>query len=104
MSTTTTDQNKGVTSQGLTRAYQKLFKSKEGKLILANLKEAFGTEHQAFQLRLADDTGKQAIFGYDPLHAAMKDGSRGVILHIESKINEVIEADNEKKKKATVSK
>lgn len=34
----------------------------------------------------------------------MKDGSRGVILHIESKINEVIEADNEKKKKATVSK
>ena len=100
----TPDQNKGVTSQGLTRAYQKLFKSKEGKLILNHLREVFGTEKQAFQLRLSDDTGKTAIWGYDPLHAAIKDGSRGVILHIESKINEVIEADNEKKKKATVSK
>ena len=104
MSTNTTDQKEGSTSKGVIRAYQKVFKSKEGKIVLAHLNELFSTGTQAFQLKLDDDSGKQAIFKYDPIHAALKDGARGVMLHIEGIRDTAVKPDDEPDKKVKVTK
>jgi len=82
MSKKITDTKPGETPKGIVRAYQKIFKSKEGKIVLEDLKKSFNTEMPAFQIRLSDDSGETAIYNYDPIHAALKDGARSVVLHI----------------------
>lgn len=60
--------------QKTTNAYHRVFSTKEGQAVIADLKAQFATESQVF------------LPGYDfnPVVAALRDGQRGVILHIES--------------------
>ena len=50
-----------------------------GQEVVANLKKVFGTDSPAF---IANAEGN-----YDPLKAALRDGQRQVILHIEACIH-----------------
>jgi hypothetical protein len=60
--------------QKITNAYHRVFGSKEGAAVIADLKTQFATDSQVF------------LPGYDfnPVVAALRDGQRGVILHIEA--------------------
>ena len=57
-------------------AYHRLFAGEDGQRVLEDLKGNFGFKHPAFLPRRAG--------GYDPYHAAIRDGQRQVLLHIES--------------------
>ncbi len=61
--------------QRVINAYRRLFGSDEGKLVLDDLRERFGTEKPAF---IPNQGG-----GYDPLWAAVRDGQRQVVIHID---------------------
>ena len=94
-----TDSGKDETPKGMIRAYQKLFKSKDGKIVLEHLRKCFQTDQPAFQMRIADDAGKQPVYGYDPIHAALKDGARSVLIHIDAIKDAEISPDDEEEKK-----
>lgn len=66
-------------NQRLINAYRELFKSKAGELVLEDLRKRFGVNMPAF---LPKKGG-----GYDPLWAAVRDGQRQVIIHIEHQIS-----------------
>jgi hypothetical protein len=69
--------------QKITNAYHRVFGGKEGAAVLADLKTQFATESQVF------------LPGYDfnPVVAALRDGQRGVILHIEAVLRRPLIAD-----------
>lgn len=64
-------------------AYHRVFAGKDGATVIADLKAQFGTEHQAFLHG----------FEYNPIVAALRDGQRGVVLHIESMLKRPVIAD-----------
>lgn len=72
---TKTDLDKAKEKARLLTAYHRVFKTDEGKLVLEDLRRAFGTDYPAFR---ADKEGR-----YDALHAALRDGQRQVLLHID---------------------
>lgn len=72
-------------TQRKVNAYHRLFKTKAGKLILDDLKQAFGSDRPAFI--------PMAAGGYDPLWAAVRDGQRQVILHIETQLSIPFQGD-----------
>jgi len=71
--------------QKITNAYHRVFTSKEGQAVIADLKHQFATESQVF------------LPGYDfnPVVAALRDGQRGVILHIEAVLRRPVIADGD---------
>lgn len=64
-------------------AYHRVFANKDGLSVIEDLKRQFGTESQAF------------LPGYDysPVVAALRDGQRGVVLHIEAMLKRPPMAD-----------
>ena len=72
---TKTDLDKAKEKARLIAAYHRAFETTEGKLVLEDLRRAFGTSYPAFR---ADAQGR-----FDPIHAAIRDGQRQVLLHIE---------------------
>jgi len=71
--------------QKITNAYHRVFSSKEGAAVIADLKTQFATDSQVF------------LPGYDfnPVVAALRDGQRGVILHIEAILRRPVIADGD---------
>ncbi len=71
--------------QKITNAYHRVFTSKEGQAVIADLKAQFATESQV------------VLPGYDfnPVVAALRDGQRGVILHIEAVLRRPVIADGD---------
>ena len=72
---TKTDLEKARDKAKLQTAYHRTFETDEGRLVLEDIKKAFGTDFPAFR---ADGQGR-----FDPIYAAIRDGQRQVILHIE---------------------
>jgi hypothetical protein len=64
-------------------AYHRLFESEEGRVVLDDLKKAFATELQMFS----------AAQDFNPIPAAIRDGQRGVVLHIEAMLRRQPAAD-----------
>lgn len=71
--------------QKITNSYHRVFASKEGAAVIADLKTQFATDSQVF------------LPGYDfnPVVAALRDGQRGVILHIEAILRRPVIADGD---------
>lgn len=83
-------------AQRLVNAYHRLFGCRDGKLVLADIRKSFGAHLPAF-IPLERGRGLE----YDPLHAAIRDGQRQVILHIEHKLNLSAKGDSDVEKPAT---
>lgn len=68
-------------AQRVVNAYHRVFggESEEGNLILADLKKVFGLEHPIF-------LPSGGLHGFDPLHAAKRDGQQDIRRHIEAKL------------------
>jgi hypothetical protein len=66
-------------------AYHRVFLGEEGKVVLEDLKRSFGTDGQAF------------LPGHDfnPIPAAIRDGQRGVVLHIKAMLRRQPAADGD---------
>ena len=71
--------------QKITNAYHRVFGSKEGAAVIADLKSQFATESQVFL----------PGYDYNPVVAALRDGQRGVIIHIEMMLRRPIIADGD---------
>lgn len=71
--------------QKITNAYHRLFAGKDGQMVIDDLKHQFATDSQVF------------LPGYDfnPVVAALRDGQRGVVLHIEAMLRRPILADGD---------
>jgi hypothetical protein len=71
--------------QKVTNAYHRLFAGKDGQAVIADLKHQFATDSQVF------------LPGYDfnPVVAALRDGQRGVVLHIEAMLRRPVIADGD---------
>ncbi len=72
-------------------AYKRTFETEEGKAVLKDLNRMFATNEPAF--RPAEN--------YSPTIAAIRDGERTVILHIENILNIPVEADGNIQKPKT---
>ncbi len=64
-------------NQRLALAYQRIFASDEGKIVLDDLTETFRLNRRVFTPVKAG-----GHFAYDALTAALADGGRAVVLHI----------------------
>lgn len=64
-------------------AYQRIFSSKDGQAVIADMKHQFATESQVFL----------PGYDYNPVVAALRDGQRGVVLHIEAMLRRPVIAD-----------
>jgi hypothetical protein len=66
-------------------AYHRIFLGEDGQTVLDDLKRSFGTESQVF------------LPGHDfnPIPAALRDGQRGVVLHIEAMLRRSAGADGD---------
>ena len=71
--------------QRLTNAYHRVFSNKDGQMVIADMKAQFATDSQVF------------LPGYDfnPVVAALRDGQRGVVIHIESILRRPVIADGD---------
>ena len=74
-------------AQRIVNAYHRIFLSADGRTVLADLATVFGTSKPAF---LAGPSGS-----YDGIKAAIRDGQRSVILHIEHVLCLSAKGDNE---------
>jgi hypothetical protein len=63
--------------------YHRVFATKDGAFVIDDLKRQFGTESQMFLHG----------FDYNPVVAALRDGQRGVVLHIEAMLKRPVIAD-----------
>ena len=66
-------------------AYHRVFGTKDGEKIINDLKMVFNTESQAFLHG----------FEFNPIVAALRDGQRGVVLHIEAMLKRQVIADGD---------
>lgn len=64
-------------------SYHRAFEGKDGQRVLDDLKNVFATESQVFL----------PGYDYNPVVAALRDGQRGVVLHIESMLRRPAVAD-----------
>lgn len=72
--------------QRVINAYARVFAGDYGKIVLSDLIACFGADRPAF-LRCEG--------GYDPVHAAIRDGQRSVILHIQAVSAQPVVADGD---------
>jgi hypothetical protein len=70
---------KAKKSQRIGNAFRRLFATEDGKLVLDHIRETFGLHMPAF---IPQERGRHCE--YDPIHAAIRDGQRQVLLHIEA--------------------
>ena len=73
--------------QRITNAYHRTFNSEDGKAVLANLKAYFRMNRPAFERSLTH--------AYDPIAAALRDGQREVIIFIDHKLSQPVQADGD---------
>lgn len=73
------------TRQRVTNAFHRVFAGADGKTVLDYLKNYFRSDRPVFQRSLTHQ--------FDPLHAAMRDGQREVLLFIEAKLMESTQGD-----------
>ena len=73
--------------QRITNAYHRTFLTEEGRIVLDNLKAYFRINRPAFERSLSHP--------YDPLAAALRDGQREVILFIDHKLSQPVQADGD---------
>lgn len=71
--------------QKITNAYHRVFGNKEGQAVIADLKNQFATESQVFL----------PGYDYNPVVAALRDGQRGVVIHIETMLKRPVIADGD---------
>jgi hypothetical protein len=69
--------------QKITNAYHRVFANKDGQMVIDDMKAQFATDSQVF------------LPGYDPVVAALRDGQRGVLLHIEAMLRRPVIADGD---------
>lgn len=69
--------------QKIINAYHRVFAGKDGQLVIADIKQQFATESQVFL----------PGYDYNPVVAALRDGQRGVILHIEMMLKRPVIGD-----------
>ncbi len=71
--------------QRLTNAYHRVFGNKDGQTVIDDMKAQFATDSQVF------------LPGYDfnPVVAALRDGQRGVLIHIETMLRRIVIADGD---------
>jgi hypothetical protein len=69
--------------QRIINAYHRVFAGKDGQMVIADLKHQFATESQVFL----------PGYDYNPVVAALRDGQRGVVLHIETMLHRPVIAD-----------
>jgi hypothetical protein len=74
--------------QRIAAAYS-YFESDPGKLVIADLEKAFGINSPAFL--------PQGDRPYDPIHAAIRDGQRSVLLHMKAVANKHNNGETTKK-------
>ena len=88
MSDTGTEQARAA--QRIANAYRRVFSSADGATVLADLEKSFGLNMPAFipQMR-----GRGAE--YDATHAAIRDGQRQIVLHIQAKLAAPAKGDAE---------
>ena len=70
---------KAKKAQRIGNAFRRLFATEDGKLALDHIRETFGLHMPAF---IPQERGRHCE--YDPIHAAIRDGQRQVLLHIEA--------------------
>ena len=73
--------------QRITNAYHRTFNSEDGKAVLTNLKAYFRMNRPAFERSLTH--------AYDPIAAALRDGQREVIIFIDHKLSQPVQADGD---------
>lgn len=73
--------------QRITNAYHQTFSTEEGRMVLDNLKAYFRMNRPAFERTLGRT--------FDPLAAAVRDGQREVLLFIEHKLSQPVQADGD---------
>lgn len=93
---TDTADSRARAAQKLVNAYHRTFGSEDGSAVLADLKASFGFDFPAF---FALDRGGHSEF--DPIHAAIRDGQRQVILHVQAKLAAPPAGENDAKAKRT---
>ena len=71
--------------QKITNAYHRVFGNKDGQMVIDDIKHQFSTESQAFL----------PGYDYNPVVAALRDGQRGVLIHIETMLRRVVIADGD---------
>lgn len=69
------ERDKARAKARLTNAYHRTFETTDGQLVLEHLREKFGSHFPVF---LQNKDG-----GYCPIQAALRDGQRMALLHIE---------------------
>lgn len=74
--------------QRITNAYHRTFNSEDGQIVLSNLKAYFRMNRPAFERTLVNNH-------YDPIAAALRDGQREVILFIDHKLSQPVQADGD---------
>lgn len=82
------DLSKAQAQQRIVNAYHRLFNGPDGKAVLEDLRKSFGTEQPAF---IPQTRGRHCE--YDPLHAAIRDGQRQILLHIEARLKATAKGD-----------
>jgi len=73
--------------QRITNAYHRTFSSEDGQIVLSNLRAYFRMNRPAFKRSLTH--------AYDPIAAALRDGQREVILFIDHKLSQPVQADGD---------
>ena len=80
----TADLNRERDRQNTINAYRRTFESADGKIVLEDMRRAFKTDSQAFL----------AGYEFNPIVAAIRDGQRGVVLHINDMCLRPVVADS----------
>jgi hypothetical protein len=77
-------------AQRTVNAYHRTFHGPDGQAVIDDLINSFGVNIPAF-LPTATRPGEPVK--YDPFYAAIRDGQRSVLLHINSKLHARVEGD-----------
>jgi hypothetical protein len=80
--------DKARKAQAVINAYHRVFATPEGALVLGDIRAALGLHMPAF---IPQTRGRHCE--YDAIHAAIRDGQRQVILHIEAKLTQTPDGD-----------
>lgn len=91
------DLSKARNAQLVINAYHVVFggKNEFGNLIREDLRRRFGLDMPAHLpvIKAPGNESTGAIMGYDPIHAAIRDGQRSVDLHIQAMLSAPITGD-----------
>lgn len=69
-----------MTDDERAKLYRRVFNNELGREVLDDMHQSFGTKAMAFIPKASTTEG----VCYDPIHAAIRDGQRSVVLHCET--------------------